>query len=115
MDILVNAEAVTDTRLASTISQGRRKVHTIEHLMSACAGLGMDNLCVDITAEEVPILDGSSASFVYLLQSAGVVMQKAPKRFIRVVKPVEVREGQRRQPEVGAAGPVPRLQAGVRN
>ena len=94
VEIAVNAEAVSDTRLASTISNGGAKVHTIEHLMSACAGLGIDNLYVDITAEEVPILDGSSASFVYLLQSAGIVMQKAPKRFIRVVTPVEVREGQ---------------------
>jgi UDP-3-O-[3-hydroxymyristoyl] N-acetylglucosamine deacetylase len=96
VEIPVNAEAVSDTRLASTISNGGVKVHTIEHLMSACAGLGLDNLYVDITAEEVPILDGSSASFVYLLQSAGIVMQKAPKRFIRVTKPVEVREGEGR-------------------
>jgi UDP-3-O-[3-hydroxymyristoyl] N-acetylglucosamine deacetylase len=94
VEIAVHAEAVTDTRLASTISHGGVKVHTIEHLMSAAAGLGLDNLYVDITAEEVPILDGSSASFVYLLQSAGIVMQKAPKRFIRVTKPVEVREGE---------------------
>ena len=93
VDIPVNATAVSDTRLASTISRGGAKVHTIEHLMSACAGLGIDNLMVDITAEEVPILDGSAASFVYLLQSAGIEMQKAPKRFIRVLKPVEVREG----------------------
>ena len=71
VDIPVSAEAVTDTRLASTISSGGAKVHTVEHLMSACAGLGLDNLYVDITAEEVPILDGSSASFVFLLQSAG--------------------------------------------
>ncbi len=96
VEIPVNATAVTDTRLASTISNGGVKVHTIEHLMSACAGLGIDNLHVDITAEEVPILDGSSASFVYLLQSAGIVMQKAPKRFIRVIRPVEVREGEGR-------------------
>jgi UDP-3-O-[3-hydroxymyristoyl] N-acetylglucosamine deacetylase len=96
VDIAVNAMSVTDTRLASTISNGGVKVHTIEHLMSACAGLGLDNLFVDITAEEVPILDGSSASFVYLLQSAGIVMQNAPKRFIRVTKPVEVREGEGR-------------------
>ncbi|MDP2262446.1 MAG: UDP-3-O-acyl-N-acetylglucosamine deacetylase [Hydrogenophaga sp.] len=94
VEIPVNAESVTDTRLASTISNGGAKVHTIEHLMSAAAGLGLDNLYVDITAEEVPILDGSSASFVYLLQSAGIVTQKAPKRFIRVIKPVEVREGE---------------------
>ena len=96
VDIPVTAESVTDTRLASTISNGGVKVHTIEHLMSAAAGLGLDNLYVDITAEEVPILDGSSASFVYLLQSAGIVTQKAAKRFIRVKKPVEVREGEGR-------------------
>ncbi|PKO67716.1 MAG: UDP-3-O-[3-hydroxymyristoyl] N-acetylglucosamine deacetylase [Betaproteobacteria bacterium HGW-Betaproteobacteria-16] len=96
VEIPVNAESVTDTRMASTISKGGAKVHTVEHLMSACSGLGLDNLYVDITAEEVPILDGSSASFVYLLQSAGIVMQNAPKRFIRVIKPVEVREGEGR-------------------
>ncbi len=96
VEIPVRADSVTDTRLASTISNGGAKVHTIEHLMSAAAGLGLDNLYVDITAEEVPILDGSSASFVYLLQSAGIVTQKAPKRFIRVKKPVEVREGEGR-------------------
>jgi len=96
VDIPVRAESVTDTRLASTISQGGVKVHTIEHLMSAAAGLGLDNLYIDITAEEVPILDGSAAAFVYLLQSAGIVTQNAPKRFIRIKKPVEVREGEGR-------------------
>jgi len=85
---------VTDTRLASTISNGGAKVFTVEHLMSACAGLGIDNLYIDITAEEVPILDGSASSFVFLLQSAGIVEQNAPKRFIRVLKTVEVREGE---------------------
>ena len=94
VDILISAEAVTDTRLASTISSGSAKVHTVEHLMSACAGLGIDNLIVDITAEEVPILDGSASSFVFLLQSAGIALQSAPKRFIRVIKAVEVREGE---------------------
>ena len=94
VDIPVTAEAVTDTRLASTISKGGAKVHTVEHLMSACAGLGLDNLYVDITAEEVPILDGSSASFVFLLQSAGMEFQNAPRRFVRVRRAVEVREGQ---------------------
>ena len=94
VDIPVTALAVTDTRMASTISNGDAKVHTVEHLMSACAGLGIDNLYVDITAEEVPILDGSSSSFVFLLQSAGVELQRAPKRFIRVIKTVEVREGE---------------------
>ena len=93
VDIVVSAESVTDTRLASTLSNGGVKVHTVEHLMSACAGLGVDNLYVDISAEEVPILDGSAASFVFLLQSAGVVLQDAPRRFIRLLAPVEVREG----------------------
>jgi UDP-3-O-[3-hydroxymyristoyl] N-acetylglucosamine deacetylase len=69
-------------------------VQTIEHLMSACCGLGLDNLVVDINADEVPILDGSAASFVYLLQSAGIVLQDAPKRFIRVKQTVELRQGE---------------------
>ncbi|MFZ9136389.1 MAG: UDP-3-O-acyl-N-acetylglucosamine deacetylase [Hylemonella sp.] len=94
VDIPVSATAVSETRLASTLSHGDAKVHTVEHLMSACAGLGIDNLYVDITAEEVPILDGSAASFVFLLQSAGIEVQHAPRRFIRLIKPVEVREGQ---------------------
>lgn len=94
VDIPISALAVTDTRLASTISAGQAKVHTVEHLMSACAGLGIDNLYVDITAEEVPILDGSASSFVFLLQSAGIELQNAPKRFVRVLKTVEVREGE---------------------
>ena len=94
VDIPVSAHAVTDTRLASTIANGAVKVHTVEHLMSACAGLGLDNLYVDITAEEVPILDGSSASFVFLLQSAGIEPQKAARRFVRVLRPIEVREGE---------------------
>ena len=94
IDIPVSAYAVTDTRLASTISNGSAKVHTVEHLMSACAGLGLDNLYIDITGEEVPILDGSSASFVFLLQSAGVELQDVPRRFVRVLRTVEVREGE---------------------
>ena len=94
VDIPVNAASVTDTRLASTLSKGDARVLTVEHIMSACSGLGLDNLIIDITAEEVPILDGSAASFVYLLQSAGVVEQDAPRRFIRIIRPVEVREGE---------------------
>ncbi|MEO8299355.1 MAG: UDP-3-O-acyl-N-acetylglucosamine deacetylase [Burkholderiales bacterium] len=98
VEIPVNATAVCDTRMASTISPGgdpgAPKVQTIEHLMSACAGLGLDNLIVDITADEVPILDGSSASFVFLLQSAGIEVQNAPKKFLRIKKTVEVREGE---------------------
>jgi UDP-3-O-[3-hydroxymyristoyl] N-acetylglucosamine deacetylase len=92
--IPVSATAVTDTRLASTISHLGAKVLTVEHLMSACAGLGLDKLFVDITAEEVPILDGSAASFVFLLQSAGIALQNAPKHFMRVLEVVEVSEGE---------------------
>ena len=97
VDLPVNALAVTDTRLASTLTRGDVKVRTVEHLMSACAGLGLDNLFIDITAEEVPILDGSASSFVYLLQSAGIEVQSAPKKFLRVLQPVEVREGEGEQ------------------
>ena len=104
VDIPVSAQAVSDTRMASTISSGSAKVHTVEHLMSACAGLGLDNLYIDITAEEVPILDGSAASFVYLLQSAGIVKQRAARKFVRVLRPVEVREGE------GAQGKWARLE-----
>ena len=94
VEIPVSAQAVTDTRMASTISSGSAKVLTVEHLMSACAGLGIDNLIIDITAEEVPILDGSASSFVFLLQSAGIALQAAPRRFVRVLKPVEVCQGE---------------------
>jgi UDP-3-O-[3-hydroxymyristoyl] N-acetylglucosamine deacetylase len=98
VDIPAKAHGVCDTRLATTLSAdgapGGPKVKTVEHLLSACSGLGLDNLIVDITAEEVPILDGSAASFVFLLQSAGIQVQSAPKRFVRVTRPVEVREGE---------------------
>ena len=98
VEIPVRFDSVSDTRMASTISAGgdpgAPKVQTIEHLMSACCGLGIDNLVIDITADEVPILDGSAASFVFLLQSAGIALQDAPKRFLRVLKPVEVRQGE---------------------
>jgi UDP-3-O-[3-hydroxymyristoyl] N-acetylglucosamine deacetylase len=98
VDIPARFDSVSDTRMASTISAGgdpgAPKVQTIEHFMSACAGLGVDNLQVDINGDEMPILDGSAASFVFLLQSAGIALQDAPKRFIRVLQPVEVREGE---------------------
>jgi UDP-3-O-[3-hydroxymyristoyl] N-acetylglucosamine deacetylase len=96
--IPVRVDTVCDTRMATTISPGGDpggpKVQTIEHLLSAIAGLGIDNLEIDISGEEVPILDGSAASFVFLLQSAGIEPQDAPKRFLRVLRPVEVREGE---------------------
>jgi UDP-3-O-[3-hydroxymyristoyl] N-acetylglucosamine deacetylase len=98
VDIPVSVATVCDTRMATTVSPGgdpgAPKVQTIEHLLSACAGLGLDNLYIDITADEVPVLDGSAAAFVFLLQTAGIELQNAPKRFLRVKKPVEVRQGE---------------------
>lgn len=95
--IAAKAQAVNDTRMASTLTATDAKgqiarVATVEHLMSALAGLGIDNLNIEVDAPEIPILDGSSGSFVYLIRAAGVVEQAAPKRFIRVLKPIEVRE-----------------------
>ncbi len=94
VEIRALATGVSDTRMASTLASGAVKVHTVEHLMSACAGLGVDNLYVDITAEELPILDGSAASFVFLLQSAGIEQQNAPRSFIRLIRPIEISEGE---------------------
>ncbi|MBS3935844.1 MAG: UDP-3-O-acyl-N-acetylglucosamine deacetylase [Sulfuritalea sp.] len=85
--------AVGDTRLASCLERDGAKLGTVEHLMSALAGLGIDNLHVEVDAEEIPILDGSAAPFVYLLQSAGIEEQNAPKRFMRVKKVVAVKDG----------------------
>ncbi len=97
VDIQVSVHAVTDTRLATTLSAGgdpgAPKVHTVEHLMSACAGLGIDNLVIDITNEEVPILDGSAAPWVQAILSAGLRTQDAPLAVIEILEPVEVRDG----------------------
>jgi len=84
---------VGDTRMASCLEKDGAKVGTVEHLMSALAGLGIDNVHVDVDAAEIPIMDGSAAPFVFLLQSAGIEEQNAPKKFIRVRKAVEVRDG----------------------
>ena len=110
VELPVSAEAIVDTRMATTLGRAGdsslgAKVSTIEHLLSACSGLGIDNLYVDINAEEVPILDGSSASFVFLLQSAGIEEQSAAKQFIRVKKAVEVREGEGAQLKWAALAP----------
>lgn len=97
VDLPASAMLVGDTRMCSCIERdgpdGKVKVGTIEHLMSALAGLGIDNLWVDLDAPEVPILDGSAAPFVFLIQSAGIEEQPVPKRFIRVTRPVEVTDG----------------------
>jgi UDP-3-O-[3-hydroxymyristoyl] N-acetylglucosamine deacetylase len=93
VDIPAQALNVTETMLGTTLEHGHAKVGTVEHLLSAMAGLGVDNAFVDLTAAEVPIMDGSAAPFVFLLQSAGLEEQGAPKRFVRVLQRVEVGEG----------------------
>src|SRR3546814_6204976 len=93
VEIPANAELVSETTLCTGLSRDGAKVRTVEHLMSALAGLGIDNLYVDLSAAEVPIMDGSAGPFVFLLQSGGIVEQGAPQRFIRIKHPVEVRDG----------------------
>jgi len=84
---------VGDTRLSTTLMNGEVRVSTVEHLLSAFAGLGIDNAYVDVSAAEVPIMDGSAGPFVFLIQSAGIEEQARPKRFIRIKQPIEVRDG----------------------
>ncbi len=93
VEIAVSALAVGDTRMASTLEREGVKIATVEHLMSAMAGLGVDNCIVEVDAGEIPIMDGSAASFVFLIRSAGIAQQAAPRRYVRVLKVVEVREG----------------------
>ena len=93
VDIPVDPYKVTDTRLCSALTVDNVKVATVEHLMSALAGMGIDNIVIDLTGPEVPILDGSAAPFVFLLQSAGIEELNAPKQFIRILEPIEVKEG----------------------
>jgi UDP-3-O-[3-hydroxymyristoyl] N-acetylglucosamine deacetylase len=88
-----DAANVGDTRLSSTLKRDGASISTVEHLMSALAGLGIDNLHVDVAGPEIPIMDGSAGPFVFLLQSAGVVEQDRPKRYLRVLSPVEVKDG----------------------
>jgi UDP-3-O-[3-hydroxymyristoyl] N-acetylglucosamine deacetylase len=87
------AEFITDTRLASVLQIGENRISTVEHLLSACSGLGIDNLLVEIDGEEIPIMDGSAASFLFLIQSAGITVQDAPRKFIQIKKPIEIIEG----------------------
>src|SRR3954465_14126612 len=93
VDIKADSYLVGDTRLSSCLERDGVRVSTVEHLMSALAGLGIDNLYVDVSAPEVPIMDGSAGPFVFLLQSAGIVEQPAVKKFIRILKAVEVVDG----------------------
>jgi UDP-3-O-[3-hydroxymyristoyl] N-acetylglucosamine deacetylase len=93
-EVAIPAQAanVGDTRLSSTLKLGGASISTVEHVMSALAGLGIDNVHIDVAGPEIPIMDGSAGPFVYLLQSAGMVEQNAAKRFLRVTAPVEVRD-----------------------
>ena len=93
VEIPAQGDLVTETTLCTGLSSGPAKVQTVEHLLSAMAGLGIDNAYVELSAAEVPIMDGSAGPFVFLLQSAGIAEQDAPKRFIRIIREVEVREG----------------------
>jgi UDP-3-O-[3-hydroxymyristoyl] N-acetylglucosamine deacetylase len=93
VDLPARADLVGEARLASTLVKGEVKIHTVEHLMSALAGLGVDNAFIDLDAAEVPIMDGSAAPFALLVQQAGIEAQPAAKKFLRVKKLVEVKEG----------------------
>jgi UDP-3-O-[3-hydroxymyristoyl] N-acetylglucosamine deacetylase len=93
VEVPADAELVTETTLCTGLSRGEAKIQTVEHLMSAMAGLGVDNAIVELSSAELPIMDGSSGPFVFLLQSAGIVEQGKPKRFIRIKRAVEVRDG----------------------
>jgi len=92
ISIPADARNVGDTRLSSSLELNGARVSTVEHLMSALAGLGIDNLHVDVAGPELPILDGSAGPFVFLLQSAGIEEQSAPKRYLRIKSPVEIRQ-----------------------
>ena len=92
-DVPARADLVGETRLCSCLVSGETKIYTIEHLMSALAGLGVDNVLVDLDGPEVPIMDGSAAPFVLLIQQAGIEEQAAPKRFLRVKKRIEAKDG----------------------
>ena len=91
--IQATPDAVRDTRMCSALEHNGARVATVEHLMSALAGLGVDNIMVEVTASEIPIMDGSSGPFIFLLQQAGITEQDAPKKFIKIKKLVEVRDG----------------------
>jgi UDP-3-O-[3-hydroxymyristoyl] N-acetylglucosamine deacetylase len=94
--IPARATNVTNTTMATVIEHGGARVSTVEHLMSALFGLGIDNAYIDVSAEEVPIMDGSAGTFVFLLQSAGIEEQAAPKRYVRILKTVELERGDKK-------------------
>lgn len=95
VEVAARAENVSDTQLSTTLSNGDVKVSTVEHLLSALAGLGIDNVYIDMSAAEVPIMDGSAGPFVFLIQSAGIKEQESAKQFIRIKREVTVRDGEK--------------------
>lgn len=95
LEIKASPANVGDTSMSTTLAKGDVRIGTVEHLLSAFAGLGIDNAYVDVTDEELPIMDGSAGPFVFLLQSAGIQEQQAPKRFLRILKPLQVELGDR--------------------
>ncbi len=92
VEIKASPDNVGDTSLSTTLVSDETRISTVEHLLSAMAGLGIDNAYVDVSAPEVPIMDGSAGPFVFLVQSAGIIEQNAPKKFIRIIKSVEIKE-----------------------
>ena len=93
VEILAHPDKVGDTNLSTTLVENGVRISTVEHLLSAIAGLGIDNAYIDLSADEVPIMDGSAGPFVFLIQSAGIVEQNAPKKFIRIKKKIRVEDG----------------------
>lgn len=95
VELRAHPKNVGDTQLSTTLVQGQVRISTVEHLLSAIAGLGIDNVLVDLSAPEVPIMDGSAGPFVFLIQSAGIVEQEAPKRYVRIKKALQIQDGEK--------------------
>lgn len=93
VEIPARPDNVGDTRLSTTLTNGKVRISTVEHLLSAFAGFGIDNAYIDVSSDEVPIMDGSAGPFVFLIQSAGVMDQSAPKQFLRIKKPITIEDG----------------------
>jgi UDP-3-O-[3-hydroxymyristoyl] N-acetylglucosamine deacetylase len=95
VDVPAIHSAVTSTRLATTLGRAEATVGTVEHLLAALVGLGVDNVRIEVDGPEIPVMDGSSASFVFLIRAAGIFEQEAPRRSLRIRRPLEVRDGER--------------------
>ena len=95
VEIPARPECVTSTRLATTLGRGDATISTVEHLLAAVYSLGIDNIRIEVNGPEVPVMDGSSASFVFLLRAAGIFEQPVPRRRLRIRRPIEIRDGDR--------------------